>query len=106
MFGIQVLSVIFIFFMLYVIRIHYKKRELPRTEAIFWTLVLLTVGCLVIVEQSANVIRTLFSVTRLTDVIVIFALMGVFVLLIENRIQINKLRIKLESLVREKAMKL
>lgn len=102
--GIQILSVTFIFIMLYVVRIHYKKGELPKIEAIFWAIILLFIGIIVIVEQSANFIRTLFSVTRLTDVIVIFSLMGVFILLIENRIQINKLRIKLEKLVRDRAM--
>lgn len=102
--GIQILSVTFIFIMLYVVRIHYKKGELPKIEAIFWAIILLFIGIIVIVEQSANFIRTFFSVTRLTDVIVIFSLMGVFILLIENRIQINKLRIKLEKLVRERAM--
>ncbi len=104
MIGIQILSIVFIFIMLYVVRIHYKKNEIPRVEAIFWTLVLLVIGTLVIVEQSANFIRTLFSVTRLTDVIVIFALMGLFIVMIENRIQINKLRSKLELLTRKKAM--
>lgn len=104
MLGIQILSITFIFLMLYVIRIHYKKGELPKVETIFWTLVLLIVGIMVMIEQSANYIRSLFSVTRLTDVIVIFSLMGVFVLLIENRIQINKLRIKLDKLVRDRAM--
>jgi len=104
MLGIQILSITFIFLMLYVIRIHYKKGELPKVEAIFWTLILLIVGIMVMVEQSANYIRSLFSVTRLTDVIVIFSLMGVFVLMIESRIQINKLRTKLDKLVRDRAM--
>lgn len=104
MIGIQILSIVFIFIMLYVVRIHYKKNEIPRVEAIFWTLVLAVIGTLVIVEQSANFIRSLFSVTRLTDVIVIFALMGVFIVMIENRIQINKLRQKLELLTRKQAM--
>lgn len=104
MMSIQILSTVFIFIMLYVVRIHYKKGDLPKIEAIFWATVLLIIGTLVIIEDTANVIRSLFAVTRLTDVVVIFALMGVFVLLIENRIQINKLRSKLEKLVREKAM--
>ncbi len=104
MIDIQILSVTFIFLMLYVVRIHYKKGELPKVEAIFWASVLFAVGILVIVAQSADYIRRLFSVTRLTDVIVIFSFMGVFVLLIENRIQINKLRLKLDKLVRDRAM--
>jgi len=102
--GIQILSVTFIFLMLYVVRIHYKKGELPKVEAIFWASILFVVGILVMVSQSADYIRRLFAVTRLTDVIVIFSFMGVFVLLIENRIQINKLRTRLERLVRDRAM--
>ena len=104
MLGIQILVLAFIFIMLYVVRIHYKKGDLPKIEAYFWGSVLLLVGILVIVEQTPNMIRSLFSVTRLTDVVVIFALMGVFVLLVENRIQINNLRRKLESLVRDRAL--
>lgn len=104
MIGIQILSITFIFLMLYVIRIHYKKGELPKVEAYAWTLGLLILGVIVSIEQSANFVRNLFAVTRLLDVLVIIALMGTFILLIENRIQINKLRLKLDKLVRDRAM--
>lgn len=104
MLGIQVLSVTFIFIMLYVIRIHYKKGELPKIEALGWTFGLIILGIIVSFKQSADLIRNLFSVTRLLDVLVIVALMGVFIILIENRIQLNKLRIKFEKLIRERAM--
>lgn len=102
--GIQIASLIFIFIMLYVVRIHYKKSELPRAEAAFWSLILLILGTLVVVEESANFIRNLFQVSRLLDVVMIVAFMGTFIFLIENRIQITKLRSKLEKLTREKAM--
>jgi len=104
MLGIQILSLTFIIIMLYVIRIHYKKGELPKVEAYAWTLGLLILGVIVSIEQSANFVRNLLAVTRLLDVLVIIALMGTFILLIENRIQINKLRLKLDKLVRDRAM--
>ena len=104
MFGIQLLSVTFILIMLYVVRIHYKKNELPKVEAIFWTIGLIFLGIIVSIKQSADIVRNLFAVTRLLDVLVIIALMGTFILLIENRIQINKLRLKLDKLVRDRAM--
>lgn len=104
MLGIQILSITFIAIMLYVVRIHYKKSELPKVEAIFWTVGLIVLGIIVSIQASADFVRNLFAVTRLLDVLVIIALMGTFILLIENRIQINKLRIKLEKLVRERAM--
>ncbi|MBP9669858.1 DUF2304 family protein [Candidatus Woesebacteria bacterium] len=104
MMGIQILSVTFILIMLYVVRIHVKKGELPRVEAIVWSIGLVILGLVVSVKQSADFVRNLFAVTRLLDVLVIIALMGTFILLIENRIQINKLRSRLERLVRDRAM--
>jgi hypothetical protein len=90
--------------MLYVVRIHYKKQELPKIEAFTWSFGLIVLGVIVSVKQSADFVRNLFAVTRLLDVLVIIALMGTFILLIENRIQINKLRSRLERLVRDRAM--
>jgi hypothetical protein len=90
--------------MLYVVRIHYKKSELPKVEAISWSIALILLAVLVVVPTSADLVRNLFKVNRLTDVIVIFSLMGVFILLIEDRAQISKLRQKLERVVRDKAI--
>ena len=104
MLGIQILSLTFIILMLYVIRIHYKKGELPKVEALAWTIGLIILGIIVSIKQSADFVRNLFAVTRLLDVLVIVALMGTFILLIENRIQITKLRQKLDKLVRDRAM--
>jgi len=104
MIGIQILSITFIIIMLYVVRIHYKKNELPRVEALIWSAGLIVLGVIVSIKQSADFVRNLFSVTRLLDVLVIIALMGTFILLIENRIEIAKLRTRLERLVRDRAM--
>lgn len=104
MLGIQILSVTFILVMLYVVRIHYKKSELPKVEAMAWSIALILLAVVVVVPTSADLVRNLFRVNRLTDVIVIFSLMGVFILLIEDRSQISKLRQKLERVVRDKAI--
>ena len=105
MLGIQILSVVFIAIMLYVIRIHYVKHNLPKVEAVLWAFGLLILGIVVSIKPSADFVRNLFAVTRLLDVLVIIALMGTFILLIENRIEINKLRQKLERVLRDKAIK-
>lgn len=104
MIGIQILSVTFILVMLYVVRIHYKKNELPKVEAIVWSSVLVALGVIVAFKSSADLVRGLFKVDRLTDIIVIVSLMFVGVVMIENRIQINKLRAKLDRIVRDRAM--
>lgn len=90
--------------MLYVVRIHYRKGELARAEAMFWSISLILLGLVVSFKGTADLVRKLFDVTRLMDVLVIIALMVSFSLLIENRIQINKLRSKLEKIVRDRAI--
>lgn len=104
MMGIQILSLTFILIMLYVVRIHFKKGELPKVEAIAWSIALIFLGVIVSFKSSADFIRGLFKVDRLTDIIVIISLMFVGALMIENRIQINKLRGKLERIIRDRAM--
>lgn len=103
MLGIQILSVTFILIMLYVVRIHHKKSELTILEARFWTVSLIALGIIVAFKQSADLVRNFFKVDRLTDIIVIISLMTFAVVMIENRIQIHKLQIKLENLVRDRA---
>ncbi len=104
MLGIQILSITFILIMLYVVRIHFKKGELAKVEAMVWSFSLIVLGLVVSFRSSADFVRGLFKVDRLTDIIVIIALMFVGVVMIENRIQINKLRSKLERIVRDRAM--
>ena len=103
--GIQIISVVFIFFMMYVVQIHYRKGELPRPEAIFWYLSLATLAFIVIIPDTAQFLTRTFSVTRLMDLIVITALMITFYMLISMRIEIHKLKLKLEERVRDQAIK-
>lgn len=104
MLGIQILSITFILIMLYAVRIHYKKGDLPKIEAVIWSSTLIFLGVIVSFKSSADFVRGLFRVDRLTDIIVIVSLMFVSVVMIENRIQINKLRSKLERIVRDRAI--
>ena len=104
MLGIQIISILFILFMLYMVRIHHKKSELPKTETTFWLVTFIVLGVIVIIPNSARFITRTFAIGRLMDLITIIAFMIAFFMLIENRIQIHKLRKKLEERVREKAM--
>ncbi len=104
MIGIQLISILFILFMLYVVRIHHKKGELPQTEFLFWIIIFIVLGAIVLLPNTARFITRTFAVGRLMDLITIIAFMIVFFMLIDNRIQIHKLRKKLEDQVRKKAM--
>lgn len=102
--GIQIISLLFIFFMMYVVHIHYRKQELPITETIFWFTSLVILAIIVIVPNTARFVTQTFSVNRLMDFIVIVGFMITLYMLIDNRIQIQKLRKQLEEKVRDKAI--
>lgn len=89
---------------MYVVQIHYRKNELPRTEAMFWYLSLAALALIVVIPDSARFLTLTFSVTRLMDLIVIVALMVVFYMLVTTRIELHKLKKKLETRVREQAL--
>jgi hypothetical protein len=103
--GIQIISIIFIVFMMYVVQIHYKKNELPRTEAIFWLTTFTGLALIVIIPKTASFVTSTFAVSRLTDFITAVALMIIFGMLIDLRIKMHKFNKKLESSTRDKAIK-
>lgn len=103
--GIQIISIVFIFFMLYVVQIHYRKKELPTLETIFWSTSLVVLAVVVIVPDTAQFLTRTFSVTRLMDLGVIISLMVLFAITVDSRIQIHKLRRKLEDKVRNETIK-
>ena len=102
--GIQIISIIFIFFMMYVVHIHYRKKELPAIEAIFWYTTFVVLALIVIIPETAQFVTTTFEVSRLTDFITAIAFMVVFGMLIDTRMQMHKLRKKLEEKIRKEAI--
>lgn len=103
--GVQIISIIFIFFMLYVVQIHFRKRELSRLETIFWYLTFASLAIIVVNPDTAQFLINTFAVSRLLDLIMIVAFMVIFYMLIDTRIQLHKFRSKLEEKVRAEAIK-
>lgn len=91
--------------MMYVVQIHYKKNELPKTEAVFWLTTFLVLAFIVIIPKTAQFVTTTFAVSRLTDFITAIALMIIFGMLIDLRIKTHKLNKKLETKTRDTAIK-
>lgn len=90
--------------MMYVVQIHYRKNELPKLEAFFWYITLVVLAFIVIIPETANFVTETFDVSRLTDFLTAVAFMIVFVMLINTRIQVHKLRQKLETKTRKTAI--
>lgn len=103
--GIQIICIIFVFFMMYLVHIHYRKQELPRIETLFWFTSLTILALIIIIPDTAQFLTTTFSVNRLMDLIVIIALMVTFYMLVSMRIEMYKLNKKLEVKIRTKTLR-
>lgn len=103
--GVQILSLGFILLMLYVVRIHYKKGQLPKFETLFWGLLWMSLAIFVIFPRSLDAITRAFQIYRVFDLLTIVAFMILFAFVIYGRIEIFQVRKKLEDLVRAEAIK-
>lgn len=101
---IQILSVIFGIFMLYVVRIHRKKEVLDRNEVFFWNTLWLGFIYVAFFPQTFRGLIQRLQIARVFDLLVIVAFMIITFITFQNRITIKNLSRKLEEIIRKKAL--
>lgn len=101
---IQILSVIFGIFMLYVVRIHRKKGVLDRNEVFFWNTLWLGFIYVAVFPQTFRGLIQRLQIARVFDLLVIVAFMIITFITFQNRITIKNLGRKLEEIIRKKAL--
>ncbi len=101
---IQILSVIFGIFMLYVVRIHRKKGVLERNEVFFWNTLWLGFIYVAFFPQTFQGLIQRLQIARVFDLLVIIAFMIITFITFQSGIKIKNLAKKLEEMVRKKAL--
>lgn len=101
---LQIVSVVFGLFMLYVVRIHRRKQHLDSFETGIWIALWSIFIFLAIFPQTVNGIVQTLNIARVFDLLVIIALMIVVFLTFQNRIETKKLEKKVERIVRKRAI--
>lgn len=104
MFLFQLLAIVFGLFMMYVIRIHFRKGHFEKSEFWSWILVWSSFIFLSLFPQTIRFIAESLHIGRVFDAIVILAFMVLSSVVFANRIDIKKLEKKLEEKVRAKAI--
>lgn len=104
MIPVQGLSVLFGLAMLYVARIHFRKRHLTKLEFSLWLSVWLGFIFLAFFPQLVSGIAQRLHIARVFDLLVIAALMILTVLTYINRIAQRQVQQKVMALVRERAI--
>jgi hypothetical protein len=101
---LQVLSVIFGLFMLYVTRIHWVKQHIGAFEFSLWLSVWAIFIFIAVFPQTVGEVAQTFHVTSIFNVLVILSLMLLAYLNFTNRITYRRLEKKLEKMVRKNAI--
>ncbi len=104
MIPLQILSVLFGFFMLYWVRTHYIRKHMESFEYGIWTTVWALFIFAAIFPQTFQGITESLNIARVFDLLVIIALMVITFVSFQNRIHYKRLEKKLEESMRKKAI--
>ncbi|MBI5389957.1 DUF2304 domain-containing protein [Candidatus Woesearchaeota archaeon] len=103
--GVQIIGVLFGLFMLYYSFLHYKRKEFRGAEFFLWAcLWVLFMGVALFPEILDPLTRSL-KFARTMDLFIVIGFIFLITLTIRNYIETRKLRMKMETMVREDAMK-
>lgn len=105
MLGFRIVAITFSLLMLYVVRIHFRKKHIPLLESLFWYGVW---GGLIFVVVKPEILESItfsLAIYRVFDLLTIVAFMILFTFLILDRIKIYGLQKKLQDLIRNQALK-
>lgn len=103
--GIQIISVSFAFFMLYITFLHFKRSNLSGYEFLFWVLLWSGFVILAIRPGLLDPLLEKLFITRAMDLLMIGAFMILSYLGFQNHIGVRNTQKKLESLIRQLSLK-
>jgi len=103
--GLQIIALLFAFSMVYFALLHFKRKEISKTEITSW-LIMWTAAIIVIVfPELLRTFASTFLVTRVFDLMVIGGFILVISMVSIAYVRTRKLEKKLEELVRRQALK-
>jgi hypothetical protein len=102
--GLQIIALLFAFSMVYFAVLHYKRREISKTEITSWLIMWIVAIIVIIFPELLRSFASTFLVTRVFDLMVIGGFILVISIVSVAYIRTKKLEKKLEELVRKEAL--
>jgi hypothetical protein len=102
--GVQIISILFAIFMIYVAFLHWKRKDINGGEMFFWFSLWLG---FIIITLFPGILRDLTEIlffTRVMDFLMVLAFMILAFLGFQNYVSNKKMEKKIEELVRKKAL--
>ncbi len=103
--GIQILGALFGIFMAYFSFVYFKRREFSLGVLIFWEVLWLALIFISIFPHSTNFFLQELGLIRAMDLFMVSGFIIAFGLLFYNYVIVQRLRKKMEKIVREEALK-
>lgn len=102
--GIQLLAILFAFFMLYVNFINYKKAKLTSGDFFLWTVLWLGFITLTLFPELLEPIIKPLNVIRILDLLMLMAFAVLSIISFDNFMRNREIEKKIEQLVRQQAL--
>ena len=103
--GIQVISVLFAIFMLYLVRVHYKRNNISLKEYFFWCVSWVVFIIFALFPRVLTPLLTRLSVVRALDLLMIIAFMILTYIAFMDHIAIRDIYKKINGIVSHQAKK-
>ncbi|MFA4930457.1 MAG: DUF2304 domain-containing protein [Patescibacteria group bacterium] len=104
MIGLQIIAILFSFWMIYFSYLHFRRGEFKKTEFIFWQLLWVGLIVIVIFPKSVNFILKTFSITRTFDLVVVVAMIILFGVTFRNYVIVRRIEKRTEDFIRQSAL--
>lgn len=101
---LQALLLSFGLFMVYVVHIHFRKKQLSRLEYALWLIIWMCFIAASFWPSLLSGVAQRLHIARVFDLLVLVALMIIMILSFHNRLAYTQLRQKVERMVRERAL--
>jgi len=102
--GIQLVGIIFTIGISYFTYVNYKRKDLNKSEVIFWETTWFFLLYVTIFPQSLNFILKTLSITRALDFLTIVGFLFLMLITFHNYIIVKKNNNRISSLVRKLAI--
>ncbi len=105
MISLQLLAIVIGLTALYMTYLYYRRKEFTRFELSTWLIIWLSFIFVSISPRTFDFLLETFAISRTMDLIMIIAFIILFILSFENYITNRRIQRKMESLVRDEALK-
>lgn len=105
LFGIQIISISFAFFMLYITTLHFKRGQIGKMEYLFWLLVWCAFIAFALFPRILDPLLAKVFVTRAMDLLMIWAFMILSYLGYVNHIGIKDMQKRINKVVSDDSKK-